>query len=160
MARARRKFHELHENQRSQIAADALVIFRTLYDRACTMFTFITAPTLRFPPYRGIFLKCFRPFVASWPAPSASGRSESGRRFLTRGTSVPSSRHTQQLSRKQDKTSGPRARELVVCWIAARWETRRSDYERHTIREAQRTRSVPLSQRYARASADSPGQPD
>jgi hypothetical protein len=24
-------------------------------------------------------LKCFRPFVASWPAPSASGRSESGR---------------------------------------------------------------------------------
>jgi len=43
------------------------------------MFTFITARTLRFPPYRGIFLKCFRPFVASWPAPSASGRSESGR---------------------------------------------------------------------------------
>ena len=31
------------------------------------------------PPYRGVFLKCFRPFVASWPAPSASGRSESGR---------------------------------------------------------------------------------
>ena len=24
-------------------------------------------------------MKCFRPFVASWPAPSASGRSESGR---------------------------------------------------------------------------------
>jgi len=46
---------------------------------ACTMFTFVTARTLRFPPYRGIFLKCFRPFVASWPAPSASGRSESGR---------------------------------------------------------------------------------
>jgi transposase IS66-like protein/transposase IS66 family protein len=43
------------------------------------MFTFVTARTLRFPPYRGIFLKCFRPFVASWPAPSASGRSESGR---------------------------------------------------------------------------------
>ncbi len=46
---------------------------------ACTVFTFITARTLCFPPYRGIFLKCFRPFVASWPAPSASGRSESGR---------------------------------------------------------------------------------
>jgi len=46
---------------------------------ACTMFTSVTARTLRFPPYRGIFLKCFRPFVASWPAPSASGRSESGR---------------------------------------------------------------------------------
>src|SRR6202034_1949866 len=46
---------------------------------ACTMFTFVTARTLCFPPYRGIFLKCFRPFVASWPAPSASGRSESGR---------------------------------------------------------------------------------
>jgi hypothetical protein len=43
------------------------------------MFTLVTARTLRFPPYRGIFLKCFRPFVASWPAPSASGRSESGR---------------------------------------------------------------------------------
>lgn len=43
------------------------------------MFTSITAHTLRFPPYRGIFLECFRPFVASWPAPSTSGRSESGR---------------------------------------------------------------------------------
>jgi len=31
------------------------------------------------PYYRELFLKCFRPFVASWPAPSASGRSESGR---------------------------------------------------------------------------------
>ena len=46
---------------------------------ACTVFTLVTAHTLHFPPYRGIFLKCFRPFVASWPAPSASGRSESGR---------------------------------------------------------------------------------
>ena len=46
---------------------------------ACTVFTLVTARTLCFPPYRGIFLKCFRPFVASWPAPSASGRSESGR---------------------------------------------------------------------------------
>ena len=46
---------------------------------ACTVFTLVTARTLRCPPYRGIFLKCFRPFVASWPAPSASGRSESGR---------------------------------------------------------------------------------
>src|SRR6185437_12878750 len=27
----------------------------------------------------GFFLKCFRPFVTSWPAPSASGRSERGR---------------------------------------------------------------------------------
>ena len=43
------------------------------------MFTLVTVRTLRCPPYRGIFLKCFRPFVASWPAPSASGRSESGR---------------------------------------------------------------------------------
>lgn len=41
--------------------------------------TVVTARTLRFPPYRGAFLKCFRPFVASWPAPSASGRSESSR---------------------------------------------------------------------------------
>ena len=31
------------------------------------------------PYYRELFLKCFRPFVTSWPAPSASGRSESGR---------------------------------------------------------------------------------
>ena len=31
------------------------------------------------PYYRELFLKCFRPFVASWPAPSTSGRSESGR---------------------------------------------------------------------------------
>lgn len=47
------------------------------------MFTSVTARTLRFPPYRGVFLKCFRPFVASWPAPSASGRSESGRVGIT-----------------------------------------------------------------------------
>ena len=46
---------------------------------ACTVFTLVTARTPRFPPYRGAFLKCFRPFVASWPAPSASGRSEGGR---------------------------------------------------------------------------------
>ena len=46
---------------------------------ACSVFTSVTARTLRFPPYRGVFLKCFRPFVASWPAPSTSGRSESGR---------------------------------------------------------------------------------
>jgi hypothetical protein len=46
---------------------------------ACTVFTLVIARTLRFPPFRGVFLKCFRPFVASWPAPSASGRSESGR---------------------------------------------------------------------------------
>lgn len=32
MAHARRKFHELHENQRSEIAADALVFFGALYD--------------------------------------------------------------------------------------------------------------------------------
>jgi transposase len=32
MAHARRKFHELHENHRSQIAADALVFFAALYD--------------------------------------------------------------------------------------------------------------------------------
>lgn len=43
------------------------------------MFTLVTARTLRCPPYRERLLKCFRPFVASWPAPSASGRSESGR---------------------------------------------------------------------------------
>jgi hypothetical protein len=43
------------------------------------VFTLVTAHTHRFPPNRGVFLKCFRPFVASWPAPSASGRSESGR---------------------------------------------------------------------------------
>ena len=43
------------------------------------MFTSVTARTLRFPPFRGVFLKCFRPFVASWSAPSTSGRSESGR---------------------------------------------------------------------------------
>ena len=48
--------------------------FRGLHD-----VHFVTAHTLRFPPYRGIFLKCFRPFVASWPAPSTSGRSERGR---------------------------------------------------------------------------------
>jgi hypothetical protein len=47
------------------------------------MFTSVTARTLRFPPNRGVFLKCFRPFVASWPAPSASGRSESGRVGIT-----------------------------------------------------------------------------
>jgi len=47
------------------------------------VFTEVTARTLRFPPKRGIFLKCFRPFVASWPAPSASGRSESGRVGIT-----------------------------------------------------------------------------
>ena len=46
---------------------------------ACEVFTVVTARTHRYPPNRGIFLKCFRPFVASWPAPSASGRSESGR---------------------------------------------------------------------------------
>ena len=50
---------------------------------ACTMFTNVTARTLCFPPNRGVFLKCFRPFVASWPAPSASGRSESGRVGIT-----------------------------------------------------------------------------
>ena len=32
MAHARRKFHELHENHRSQIAAEALVFFGALYD--------------------------------------------------------------------------------------------------------------------------------
>lgn len=32
MAPARRKFHELHQNRRSQIAADALVLFGVLYD--------------------------------------------------------------------------------------------------------------------------------
>ena len=32
MAHARRKFYDLHENHRSQIAADALVIFGALYD--------------------------------------------------------------------------------------------------------------------------------
>ena len=32
MAHARRKFHEIHENHRSQIAADALVFFGALYD--------------------------------------------------------------------------------------------------------------------------------
>jgi transposase len=32
LAHARRKFHDLHENHRSQIAADALVYFRALYD--------------------------------------------------------------------------------------------------------------------------------
>jgi transposase len=32
MAHARRKFHDLHENQRSQIAADVLVIFGPFYD--------------------------------------------------------------------------------------------------------------------------------
>jgi hypothetical protein len=32
MAHARRKFHELHENQRSEIAAEALVFFGVLYD--------------------------------------------------------------------------------------------------------------------------------
>ena len=32
MAHARRKFHELHENQRSEIAAEALVFFGALYD--------------------------------------------------------------------------------------------------------------------------------
>jgi hypothetical protein len=47
------------------------------------VFTSVTARTLRFPPNRGVFLKCFRPFVASWPAPSASGRSESGRVGIT-----------------------------------------------------------------------------
>ena len=47
------------------------------------MFTSVTARMLRFPPYRGVFLKCFRPFVASWPAPSTSGRSESGRVGIT-----------------------------------------------------------------------------
>jgi hypothetical protein len=47
------------------------------------VFTLVTARTLRFPPNRGIFLKCFRPFVASWPAPSASSRSESGRVGMT-----------------------------------------------------------------------------
>lgn len=46
---------------------------------ACTVFTLVTARAPRFPRYRGVLLKCFRPFVASWPAPSASGRSESGR---------------------------------------------------------------------------------
>jgi len=32
LAHARRKFHDLHENHRSQIAADALVFFGALYD--------------------------------------------------------------------------------------------------------------------------------
>ena len=43
------------------------------------MFTHVTARTHGCPPYRGRLLKCFRPFVASWSAPSTSGRSESGR---------------------------------------------------------------------------------
>jgi transposase len=32
MVHARRKLYDLYENQRSQIAADALVSFRALYD--------------------------------------------------------------------------------------------------------------------------------
>ena len=55
------------------------VSFRIRLFGACSVFTPVTARTPRFPPYRGVFFKCFRPFVASWPAPSASGRSESGR---------------------------------------------------------------------------------
>jgi hypothetical protein len=43
------------------------------------VFTHVTARTHGCPPYRGRHLKCFRPFVASWSAPSTSGRSESGR---------------------------------------------------------------------------------
>jgi transposase len=42
------------------------------------------------PPKRGLFKKCFSPFVTSWTAPCASGRSESlpGRTF-TDGSIVP-----------------------------------------------------------------------
>jgi Transposase IS66 family len=32
-----------------------------------------------YSPHVALLSKCFRPFVTSWPAPSASGRSESGR---------------------------------------------------------------------------------
>ena len=46
---------------------------------ACSVFTRVTARTLRCHPFRRRLLKCFRPFVTSWPAPSASGRSERGR---------------------------------------------------------------------------------
>ena len=44
-------------------------------------------------------------------------------------------------------------------WIAARGATRRGHHGPHTIREAQRTRSVSLSQRRTRAVANSTGQP-
>lgn len=53
--------------------------FRISIFEACSVFTHVTARTHRCPPERGLFLQCFRPFVASWSAPSASGRSESDR---------------------------------------------------------------------------------
>jgi hypothetical protein len=67
-------------------SASALIHFG-----ACTVFTLVTARTLRCPPYRGLFLKCFRPFVASWPAPSAvnAGR----KRIISGGRKLRKFRH-------------------------------------------------------------------
>lgn len=48
--------------------------FRGLHD-----VDFRCGPHAHCTPCRALFLKCFRPFVASWSAPSVSGRSESSR---------------------------------------------------------------------------------
>jgi hypothetical protein len=100
---------------------------------ACTVFTSVTTRTLRFPPYRGYFSECFRPFVASWPAPSASGRSERGRVgisptglvHLRQGThnammeSFFSSLEAEVLDRNRFKTR-EEARRVIFSWMAGR----------------------------------------
>jgi hypothetical protein len=78
------------------------------------VFTLVTARTLRFPPYRGVFLKCFRPFVASWPAPSASGRSESGRVGISPTGLV-------HLRQGTHNNSGWNSGDLTVLGGAAGW---------------------------------------
>jgi hypothetical protein len=131
MAHARRKFYDLHEANKSELAAKALEYIGGLYE--------IERETKDLPP--DMRRKSGKPSqtpcrcaasVDAGPSPESAGwlrhgkaldyslkRWEALTRYLDDGAA-----HRQQLGGKPDPTLGAGAQQLAVCGFTAQWSTR------------------------------------
>ncbi len=170
MAHARRKFHDLHENQRSEIAAEALVFFGALYDIETEareqQLDAIGRQRLRQARARPVadhlrkWLIRYRSKVPDGSATAKAieyslGRWEALIRYIEDGD-LPIDNNWFE-NRIRPVALG--RSELALRRIPARRPARRGHHEPDPVRQAQRPRSVSLSQGRARAPADTTGKP-
>lgn len=145
MAHARRKFYDLHEANKSELAAKALEYIGGLYE--------IERETKDLPPdmrreIRQTKAKPLADALHQWmlahrqKVPDGSGTAKALDYSLKRWEALTRygrwrCAHRQQLGGKPDPTTGAGAQQLAVCGFTAQWSTCGCGHDPNTVSEAE-----------------------
>jgi len=152
LAHARRKFHELYANHRSELAEEALRYFSALYESLAREQKLDAQGRRQLRQQRS---KPIAEALRQWltrqrgqvPDGSATAKDRVRPRTLGGIDPLPGgwrSAHRQQSCGKPNPAGDPWTIELVVCWFSTRWKACGQHHEFDPVCKAQSTRSVPV----------------